>query len=733
MPKDSSNRPMWFPDDLITAIGRQAFAIDAKSQGKEGGRIVRKLIADFVESKVQRAISQDPQTYRTCGTVEIGYAPAVGTGDAGLSGDGISVRFHGSRPNPTVTAPALTRAMVNLMGTHLMQSNQSGIDHYVSADPRRLYTGQCAESSPLPFASVPLLDAVDAGLERLRTQRVALIFDNVVRPDTTGIYCLRALRSIAQVTHVQPSELAALNRGDFDLYLYIDDGLKYPLRPDLHPSALWAIDTHLMPERLLRRAAAADYVFAAQRDGAVLLREHGINCVAWMPLACDPDIHCCHAVPKELDVCFVGHLSTPGRQELAALIRQKFSNSFVGQRFFAEMAQTYSSSRIVLNLSIRNDINMRVFEALACGSLLITNDLRSNGLGELFDIHNHLAVYHDIQELVALIQRYVSNEPLREQIAAAGRKEALAYHTYAHRMRAVLSQVARGAGVHFDRKSATGSTENIPQYDHAEYRMTSIIILTRDQLVFSRQCLDSIRRHVRVPCEIIVVDNGSTDGTVEYLCAADDVHLIANPDNVGFAAGVNQGIAASKGDQILLLNNDAVLTPSCVERMLRTLSADHTIGIVGPCSNNVPGPQKIVTDYDFSALDAFANDVAAACDSQIQDVSVLVGFCMLMRREVVIVNIFCRLRCHWFRMFSAARRHISTMAGWSSVRKTTNLFTRAINSGENTGRLDFVWRMRDSKSLTEDAISSAFLPLLHMSAICRWPTLVVKIKMARWA
>lgn len=92
------------PDDLITAIGRQAFAIDAKSQGKEGGRIVRKLIADFVESKVQRAISQDPQTYRTCGTVEIGYAPAVGTGNAGLLGDGISVRFHESRPNPTVTA-----------------------------------------------------------------------------------------------------------------------------------------------------------------------------------------------------------------------------------------------------------------------------------------------------------------------------------------------------------------------------------------------------------------------------------------------------------------------------------------------------------------------------------------------------------------------------------------------------------------------------------------------------
>ncbi len=106
------------------------------------------------------------------------------------------------------------------------------------------------------------------------------------------------------------------------------------------------------------------------------------------------------------------------------------------------MARTYSASRLVFNRSIRNDVNMRVFEALACGSLLMTNDLADNGQDELFQDGVHLATYRDGDELLDKIHFYLRREDLRERLAAAGRSEALSRHTYRHRMQWILESVA---------------------------------------------------------------------------------------------------------------------------------------------------------------------------------------------------------------------------------------------------------------------------------------------------
>src|SRR5579872_1054760 len=105
-------------------------------------------------------------------------------------------------------------------------------------------------------------------------ERVAVIFDNTARPDTTGVYCRRALGQLVEVEHFLPSDLDRLSREKFDLYLAIDDGLDYAIPADLHPSAYWAIDTHLNFGREQERARQFDVVFAAQRDGAAQLRQH---------------------------------------------------------------------------------------------------------------------------------------------------------------------------------------------------------------------------------------------------------------------------------------------------------------------------------------------------------------------------------------------------------------------------------------------------------------------------
>lgn len=275
----------------------------------------------------------------------------------------------------------------------------------------------------------------------MAVQRAAIIFDNTVRPDTTGGYCKKALESLVQVEHFLPTELDQLEGTDFDLYLSIDDGLGYRL-PDVHPLAWWAIDTHLDMSRCLARARDADFVFAAQRDGVERFQQAGIESATWLPLACSPDVHCKHDVPKQWDVCFVGHLFPGPRIELLQLIQKHFPRSFVGQQFFTEMVRTFSESRIVFNRSIVNDVNMRVFEALASGSLLLTNDLSSNGQDELFQDGKHLVTYRDPQELLEKIRFCLTNEEAREKIAAAGRKEAITKHTYKNRMETILAKVA---------------------------------------------------------------------------------------------------------------------------------------------------------------------------------------------------------------------------------------------------------------------------------------------------
>lgn len=267
--------------------------------------------------------------------------------------------------------------------------------------------------------------------------RVALIFDDRIRPDTTGVYCLRALQELVAVEHYLPGDLGRLPRAGFDLYLNIDDGLRYRLPSELHPCAWWAIDTHLDFAWYRTKGHDFDFLYAAQRDGAAALRDEGLA-ARWLPLACDPHIHRRHETPKEFDVCFVGNLCPGPRDELVQLIQERFPSTFVGRRYFGDMARTYSASRIVFNRSIRNDINMRVFEALACGSLLVTNDLSDNGQAEMFRDGEHLATYTAAEEMLDKLAYYLSHEEERERIADAGRAAVREQHTYRHRLQTIL-------------------------------------------------------------------------------------------------------------------------------------------------------------------------------------------------------------------------------------------------------------------------------------------------------
>ena len=251
-------------------------------------------------------------------------------------------------------------------------------------------------------------------------------------------------RDLSRSSTSRRGDLDRVPRQGFDLYLNVDDGLRYHLPGELRPSAFWAIDTHLDFDRCREKAPGFDVVFAAQRDGVDLLRCIGVCSARGCRWPVTLMFIASTTWPSNTTWRSWEHLSW-WRGDLLSLIQRRYRNSFVGQCYFDDMARTYSAARIAFNRSIRNDVNMRVFEAVACGSMLMTNDLGDNGLGELFRDGVQLATYRDHEDLLDKLAFYLEREAVRERIAAAGRAEAIAKHTYAHRMEKVLKEAQDGA------------------------------------------------------------------------------------------------------------------------------------------------------------------------------------------------------------------------------------------------------------------------------------------------
>ncbi len=110
----------------------------------------------------------------------------------------------------------------------------------------------------------------------------------------------------------------------------------------------------------------------------------------------------------------------------------------------------------------------------------------------------------------------------------------------------------------------------------------SIIIVNWNARAYLRDCLASIQEHVRLPAEIILVDNASSDGSVEMVRREfPQVRLFTNPVNRGFAAANNQGLAAARGHYFLLLNPDTVILDDCVARTVEYADANPDIGVLG--------------------------------------------------------------------------------------------------------------------------------------------------------
>ena len=111
--------------------------------------------------------------------------------------------------------------------------------------------------------------------------------------------------------------------------------------------------------------------------------------------------------------------------------------------------------------------------------------------------------------------------------------------------------------------------------------LISVVIPSWNCVEDLRRCLRSLEEQRDVDVEVFVVDNGSTDGTVEMLRDRGVPHR-ALPENTGFAAAVNLGVASTSAPYVLVLNEDTVVEPASLSRLLRALLGESDLGGVQP-------------------------------------------------------------------------------------------------------------------------------------------------------
>lgn len=285
-------------------------------------------------------------------------------------------------------------------------------------------------------------------------KRYAIYYESRLgRNDGNPLYTFRGLKrrqekGLLEVDHLAPTGDLSLY-GKYDAHIWVDwgeDGLTgllpyEPIYPPGHPLIYWASDTHLGYEYRLNCARQADIVFCAQKKAVDAFKSEKVN-ATWLPHAIEPEAYPkLNLASKKYDVCFVGHVNSGNRIDALDKVFKAFPNFYYGQQLFENAARKYAESRVVFNISMNDDLNMRVFEVLGSGSLLVTDKV--NSIDELFKDGVHLITYMSVDEAVDKIRYYLRHDEEREKIALNGYNEVMKNHTFDKRIDEILKSVEK--------------------------------------------------------------------------------------------------------------------------------------------------------------------------------------------------------------------------------------------------------------------------------------------------
>jgi GT2 family glycosyltransferase/glycosyltransferase involved in cell wall biosynthesis len=442
------------------------------------------------------------------------------------------------------------------------------------------------------------------------------------------------------------------------------------------PALFW--DAEEEKRRELRVYAGADLVLTVtEQDRQALLADAPGLDVRLAPNIHDPISETVEAsLPERRDLVFVGGFRHPPNEDavvwFADAIFPRIRAALPDVRLFVvgseptERIQALASEAIVVTgyvpsvlpylnrcrisvAPLRYGAGMKgkVGEALAAGIPVVTTVSGAEGMG--LDDGRHALIATEAASFADAVIRLYRDGDLRTRLAAEGRRlmaarygsESVGRHwretvSAARRIRAGREAEAGGEPIVEGAGHGTGSAAGftwLPPRPRLTPDLT-IVIPVHNGLKLTQQCVETIRRFTTIPYRVLLVDNGSTDGTAEW-AEADNVECLALGSNRGFAAGCNAGIRAALGTYVAILNNDTVLSPGWAEGLLRHLEADPSVGLVGPSTNYASSCQQ--TDAGYNGLDEylrFAKRVARTHAGDRVEVDRLVGVCLLARRSL---------------------------------------------------------------------------------------------------
>lgn len=264
--------------------------------------------------------------------------------------------------------------------------------------------------------------------------RILLLYN--YHPHTTGAFIEKQLRKMAKVITPRQTGIAMNGEGiktivdklNITHVLQIDSGVNF-LVPKLDiPVIYYSIDTFDKTDFKMEQMRGADFIFYAQRKFVKRKNEE------WLPLGADTDVYRQLNTIKKYEVGFCGTILVDKlhheRNEMLRQITNDF-NFYWGKDSNEYANLRYNESYFTFNFCIANDLNMRVFEAMASGSILLCNDC--DGIDDYFESGKHYFKYKDYEDLKNIVNEWGGKVQELINISRTAREEIANKHTYYHR------------------------------------------------------------------------------------------------------------------------------------------------------------------------------------------------------------------------------------------------------------------------------------------------------------
>jgi len=254
----------------------------------------------------------------------------------------------------------------------------------------------------------------------------------------------------------------------------------------------------------------------------------------------------------------------------------------------AALGREYAAARVFAVGSWFEGFCQPGLEALACGTPLVTTD---NGGCREYAVDGETALVvppRDAPAMADAIRRLLEDQNLSSRLVANGLDVVARDFDWERRtdeFEAVLDGVSAAP-------SAVPPPTRPPAPAEPEL---SVVVPVWNNLLYTQQFVDSVRRHTDVPYELIIVDNGSDWVAANYARTAAD-HVVLNATNLGFARGMNQGLAMARGRYVAFCNNDTVMPPGWATSLVDTARQHPDAAIVVPAVTSARNQVNVRTE-----------------------------------------------------------------------------------------------------------------------------------------